>query len=390
MSPSAVPNPPSSGNHAQRVYMAKATDVLLSRYAVRGGIGFGMYGTVVRAEDTITGTAVAIKVLHRDDDLNIDVRTEERMYQKLLSGCSPDIGLFAQVLGSGQHEGFHCIIFELCQCTLYDVVQGYSGLMPLPARHIVEMAYQLIKGIQYLHSLQVAHTDIKLDNIALKLQDTAKVQWLDPLSGFHDKKILVSARLCILDLGNAVELQGRGVAHGRIGASGYRAPEVVLVGLPWSYPVDCFNIGCVIAELYLGRNLFDADIDGDREYLAAVERLLGAFPAGFARDVESHHPGHFAFSDKVTVEYPPLGILLAAADYAEAMRRLERIRPLAAVVHDINLLDLLRSLLAVDPVERIALESAAKHKYFDSMTRKRRIERPFFVASGHMWASQKA
>lgn len=55
--------------------------------------------------------------------------------------------LFAQVLGSGMHLGFHCVVFELCQATLFDVLQGYSGLAPLPMRHIIEIAYQIIKAI---------------------------------------------------------------------------------------------------------------------------------------------------------------------------------------------------------------------------------------------------
>ncbi|KAI9069266.1 kinase-like protein [Trametes sanguinea] len=336
---------------------------------VRSGIGFGTYGTVVHAQDHVTGTAVAIKILHRDDALHQDVHAEERMYDKLLAGCDPHIGLFAQVLGSGEHEGFHCIVFELCDCTLFDVLQGYSGLVPLPTRHVVEMAYQIVKAVQYLHTIDVIHTDIKLDNIALRSQDTVKICWLDPMTGFQEKRVLVRAQICILDLGNAVELQGRGVAHGRVGAQGYRAPEVTL-GLPWSYSIDSFGVGCVIAELYLGRQLFDGDIDTDREYIATIERLLGPFPETFAREIESKYPGVFTFEGtKVAVQYPPPCSLLSASDYADAMRRLERVKPLAAQVHDVVLIDLLRKLLAHDATSRISLEAAAKHKYFDTMTR---------------------
>ncbi len=57
------------------------------------------------------------------------------------------ISLFAAVLGSGTHLGFHCIVFDLCEGTLYDLIKGYSGFLPLPARHVLEMAYQLVSGI---------------------------------------------------------------------------------------------------------------------------------------------------------------------------------------------------------------------------------------------------
>ncbi|KAL7281165.1 hypothetical protein ACG7TL_004473 [Trametes sanguinea] len=294
-SPDVVSDPPSSGHRSERMYMVRASDAIFGKYQVRGGIGFGTYGTVVRAQDNVTGTVVAIKVLHRDDDLNPDVRVEE-----------------------------------------------------------------------HLHSIGVAHTDIKPDNIALRAHDTAKIFWLDPITGFHEKKVLVRAQICILDLGNAVELEGHGVGHGQIGAHGYRSPEVVL-GLPWSYPVDRFALGCVLTELFLGRNLFSSDIDGDREYLATIDRLVGPFPDRFARSIESNHPGVFAFGDKVTVQYPSPGSLQSASEYAEAMRRLELVRPLG--VHDLYLVDLLQRLLAVDPSDRISLDAAAKHRYFDSMAR---------------------
>ncbi|KAI9062912.1 kinase-like protein [Trametes sanguinea] len=360
--------PRSSESASERMYVARGSDVFFERYQVRGSIGFGANGTVVRAQDNITGTAVAIKVLHRDDRLPIDLHVEERMYEKLLAGCNPHISLFAQVLGSGDHEGFHCIIFELCQCTLYDVLQDYSGLMPLPTRHIVEIAYQLVRAIEYLHSLKIVHTDIKLDNIALRAQDTVKISWLDPVTGFHEKKVLAKAQICVLDLGNAVEFQGRGVAHGTVGARGYCAPEVVL-GLPWSYAVDSFGVGCVLSELYLGHHLFDPQIASDREYLTAIERLLGPFPDELARTVESRNSGTFTFTSKAVVQYPPPDVVQRVSEYTEAMRRLERVRPLAAQVHDIYLIDLLRNLLAHDPSSRISMEVAAKHRFFDVLMR---------------------
>ncbi|EIW53406.1 kinase-like protein [Trametes versicolor FP-101664 SS1] len=367
-SPEIDSDPPSSDNRP-KIYTVKGSDVIMKRYRVRGGIGFGSSGTVVRAEDEVTGTAVAIKVFHRDDEMQADVKNEERMYEKVLAGCNAHVDLFAQVLGSGMHLGFHCVVFELCQATLFDVLQGYSGLAPLPMRHIIEIAYQIIKAIGHLHSLGIVHTDIKLENIALKVQDAAKIRWLDPTAGFQDKSILVSSQIRILDLGGAIELQGRGVHHGWVGTRGYRAPEIAF-GLPWNRAADNFSIGCVIAELYLSRRLFDNDMQTDREFLAAVERLLGPYSREFAEKIEAKHSGVFSFHNgTVSLLYPPAGSVLSTSDYAESMRRLERIRPLAAQIHDTPLYDLLCKLMAPVPAERISLEAAAKHDFFDSLSR---------------------
>ena len=45
------------------------------------------------------------------------------------------------------HRGFHCVVFDLCNSTLHDVVNGYCGLTPLPAIHVMEISYQLVQAI---------------------------------------------------------------------------------------------------------------------------------------------------------------------------------------------------------------------------------------------------
>lgn len=126
---------------------------------------------------------------------------------------SRDSSLFAQVLGGGIHRGHRCVIFELCQTTLYDVLREYSGLTPLPMLHVIEIAFQVLKAVECtliptyqllreltsacsvdLHSLNIVHTDIKLENIALKSVDTVKIRWLDPMAGFDEKASVAPSR----------------------------------------------------------------------------------------------------------------------------------------------------------------------------------------------------
>ena len=126
-------------------------------------IGHGSFGVVVLATDKVTNAEVAIKVLHKDEDLQDDTELEERLYRKLLAGCNRRVeyvlmylssqwsdGLhryFARVIASGEHRGFHCVVFERCYSTLFDVVSGYCGLTPLPAVHVMEISYQLVQAI---------------------------------------------------------------------------------------------------------------------------------------------------------------------------------------------------------------------------------------------------
>ena len=60
---------------------------------VANTLGYGSSGLVIRAQDRVTGTFVAVKILHHvDDDSQSDQQAREmRMYQKLLAGCDPRI-----------------------------------------------------------------------------------------------------------------------------------------------------------------------------------------------------------------------------------------------------------------------------------------------------------
>ena len=54
-------------------------------------IGRGSFGTVVEAEAMYTNSVVAVKLLHRGGSIARDVRMEEKVYARLLTGSQPSI-----------------------------------------------------------------------------------------------------------------------------------------------------------------------------------------------------------------------------------------------------------------------------------------------------------
>ncbi|OJT09410.1 Serine/threonine-protein kinase AFC2 [Trametes pubescens] len=347
-------------------YVPSYGDLLLGTYCVQRQLGRGSFGTVVRARHMVTNTAVAIKVLHNLDGLHLGSRHEERAYRSLLRGCSPHISLFAKVLGGGIDRGFSCTVFELCDMTLYDVIRGGANLLPLPSVQICEIANQIIRGVAYLHSLGLIHTDIKPDNIALRRTDTVTVRQLDGEGVFHLRKILASTAICIIDLGGVVTFKQASQMKGLLCAPMYRAPEVLL-GLPWSYGVDTYAVGCVIVELFLTEDLFHPEIASDREHLTMIERVLERFPPDFASAIEEQMPGTFHISHAASVIFPPAKEEFSATKHAPAMQRILEAEHISARIHDVELVDLLRNLCVVDPARRIALHIALRHIYFDKL-----------------------
>ena len=55
----------------------------------------------------------------------------------------------------------------------------------------------------------------------------------------------------------------------------YRSPEVIL-GLPYSMPIDMWSLGCILAELFTGYPLFPGE--NEVEQLACIMEIQGLPP----------------------------------------------------------------------------------------------------------------
>ena len=149
----------------------------------------------------------------------------------------------------------------------------------------------------------------------------------------------------------------------------YRAPEVIL-GLPYSHPMDLWSIGCCLYELYMGKIAFQGR--SNNEMMKKFIEAKGPVPrkllrrAAF-RDNHYNHEGVFS-----VVEDDPVT--------RQAIRRLIRdakpVKELSAVLaaHDKNLgeaerrkvsqlADLLDKIFAFDPEKRITVTHALTHPF---------------------------
>jgi serine/threonine protein kinase len=95
--------------------------------------------------------------------------------------------------------------------------------------------YQLCRALAHVHALGVCHRDIKPQNLLL-----------DPAS--HVLK------LC--DFGSAKQLVAGEPNVSYICSRYYRAPELIFGATDYSTQIDTWSLGCVAAELMLGRPLF--------------------------------------------------------------------------------------------------------------------------------------
>jgi len=111
----------------------------------------------------------------------------------------------------------------------------------------------LLDALVDLKSCRILHCDIKPDNIAFTQDNRTSVKVIDLGSGAFENETIFTY------------IQSRY----------YRSPEVIL-GMAYSYPIDMWSLGCVVAELFLGRPLFPGEDDHDQ--LLAIMEVLGPPP----------------------------------------------------------------------------------------------------------------
>jgi serine/threonine protein kinase len=80
--------------------------------------------------------------------------------------------------------------------------------------------------------------------------------------------------LKLADFGLAKDMRkGRGNHTEYVSTRWYRAPELILRSQTYTESVDIFALGCIMAELYLGRPIFPGISESDQ--LTRIVTVLG-------------------------------------------------------------------------------------------------------------------
>eukprot|EP01060_Flectonema_neradi_P017291 TRINITY_DN2418_c2_g3_i1.p1 TRINITY_DN2418_c2_g3~~TRINITY_DN2418_c2_g3_i1.p1 ORF type:complete len:719 (+),score=123.17 TRINITY_DN2418_c2_g3_i1:74-2230(+) len=234
------PQTPSSESPAETLEMLEITDGT-AKYQVQCSstvLGKGSYGVVRSALDLGSGEQRAIKKLAivGCDQKELDIVLRE---SKLMANLShQNIVRFYGSLLTGSH--LH-LCMEYMQKTLSQLIKEY---IKLPASVVQMYGRQVARGLQYLHSKDVAHRDIKPSNILVDQSGNAK------LSDFGCSKNLSS---------NKGGTQTGTFGYGLVGTPAYMAPEVIMKALADKKEKhddlkgpDIWATGCTFLEMCTG------------------------------------------------------------------------------------------------------------------------------------------
>ncbi|RMZ71432.1 CMGC DYRK PRP4 kinase [Pyrenophora seminiperda CCB06] len=207
------------------------------RYRVIKGVGRGVFANVAQAEE-ISGDAtpriVAIKMIRRNDLMRRASQKEMDFLRKVNEADPQDKRHIIRLLGSFDHKGHLCIVFEHMSKNLRDLLKEETNGHGLTLAAVRIYARQMFLGLQHLQDCQVIHLDLKPDNVLVSA----------------DKKTIKLA-----DFGTAVDKRDVIERTEYLVSRFYRAPEIIL-GMDVGYPVDMWAVGCTVYELWTGKILF--------------------------------------------------------------------------------------------------------------------------------------
>ena len=121
------------------------------------------------------------------------------------------------------------------------------GLAPARTKDIM---WQILSGVDFLHSHRIVHRDLKPQNILVSRDGSVKLADFG-LARIYDFSSLLTTVVVTL---------------------WYRSPEILL-GTTYATPVDLWSCGCILAELFLRKPLFPGQYEIDQ--LGKIFGVLG-------------------------------------------------------------------------------------------------------------------
>lgn len=236
------------------------------------------------------------------------------------------------------------LVFEYCDNDIHTMMKHRSEAFSMP--EVKCIVIQLLRAVEYVHAHGFLHRDIKMSNLLYR-----------------------NGNVKLADFGLAREsVPGNARYSSRVVTLWFRPPELLLGSSTYGTSLDMWSVGCVVAELMLGRPVFPAS--SEPEALVFIARLLGPpTPARFPEIVHLPEPvpqavaeGEAAVRRALAIGYGKTGQFPSPATARGPPDAFEAVFPRLSPAG----LDFLRRLLSYSPEKRMSASEALAHPFLTS------------------------
>jgi len=212
----------------------------VGKYKILAPLGSGGFGTVYLAQDTWLDKKVAIKVPHRQQNLDLGELLHE---PRLLGSLShPNI---VSVLTAEKQDGVFFIVMEYVAGETLETIIAREGALDLT--RALDFTVQIANAVDYAHRQNVIHRDLRPGNVLVNEQGLVKV------ADFGTSRVLEIA------------------AHGTtvIGSPPYMAPEQFHGKAVFAS--DLYSLGVTMYQMLTGNLPYETPTPGDLAKLMTGE-----------------------------------------------------------------------------------------------------------------------
>jgi non-specific serine/threonine protein kinase len=260
-------------------------------------------GVVYEAEDLSLGRTVALKFLPAD--LSADPASLERFVREARAAAALNHQNICTIHEIGEHEGQPFIVMERLEGrTLKQQLESRS-MLPAEA---LDVAIQVLDGLEAAHSRNIVHRDIKPANIFVTERGHTKL-----LDFGLAKQAVAGSASGSGDSATAIGLTSPGTSLGTVA---YMSPEQAR-GEALDRRTDLFSVGAVLYEMVAGRQAFSGPTAA-----TAFDAILNGAPPPLQSGVQA--PADLERAIARALEKDRRLRYQSAADFAADLRRLRQ------------------------------------------------------------------